>query len=139
MASNFTLFSEAFDCNTDVAFAWMKAEYNRRCHDDEDVGFEIEYDDTRRLVIVFAEESGDIEKVADFIQQALKKFSPNGCWAITYAETCSSPRPGEFNGGAVFVTAEKIEYMNTYTWAKQKMEEFLGHEEKTEGPQGDQG
>ncbi len=58
---------------------------------------------------VISEESGDIELVADIVQEFLKAHRPNEYWTATWACTCSKPRIGEFSGGGVFVSAEDIQ------------------------------
>ena len=90
-----------------------------RNHDDiedsEDVGFDYAFGDDRsgdwgRQLWLYRQESGDVERVACLVQQFLKQFRPDHCWSLTYSRTCSKLRVGAFTGGAVFVTAEEIEW-----------------------------
>ncbi|MGA2258340.1 MAG: hypothetical protein ABSG53_27055, partial [Thermoguttaceae bacterium] len=46
------------------------------------------------------------------VHKFLKRFRPDQCWSLTYANTCSKFRVGEFSGGAVFVTANEIKCQN---------------------------
>lgn len=59
-------------------------------------------------------ESGNLEMLASFVQMFLKKFRPEDCWSLTWADFCSKPRIGEFGGGGIFVTAKKTELMTAY-------------------------
>ncbi len=73
---------------------------------------------------IFSDEVGNVEHAATFVQQYLQRFYNEGCFRITWAETCAQPRAGEFCGGAVFITEEKIEWMSTYGWAEERRKEF---------------
>lgn len=57
-----------------------------------------------------AEESGEPDKVADFMQVFLRKFRPTETFSLTWASTCSRLRVSEFCGGAVLVTADWIKW-----------------------------
>jgi hypothetical protein len=88
---------------------------------DEDAGFEHRFDTDEagpenwgRHLWIYAEEGGDVERVAHLVQKFLKKFRPEECWSLSYATTCSKPRVGEFGGGAVFVTAADIKWQSAY-------------------------
>lgn len=65
---------------------------------------------------IYAEESGVPEHVADFVCEFLKKFHKDRYWTMTWATTCSKPRVGEFDGGAVWVTADGVSWMNSSKW-----------------------
>jgi len=54
----------------------------------------------------------------------LRRFRPDQCWSLTYAIHCSKPRVGEFGGGAIFVTADKINHLNAYDWIAQQQAAF---------------
>ena len=84
-------------------------------HDGVPVGFEYAFHDDHdtpdgwgRHLWLYTEESGSPERVAHLVQKFLGRFRPNQCFSLTYATTCSKPRAGEFAGGAVFVTADRI-------------------------------
>jgi hypothetical protein len=70
------------------------------------VGFcwDIQKDDGGTSLWIYAEESGDVEQVAYFVQLFLKRFAPDGWWTLTWANTCSRMLVGQFSGGAVLVT-----------------------------------
>ena len=73
---------------------------------------------------IYSEEYGSIEDIGEFVHAFLKKFRPDQCFTLTWADTCSKPRIGEFGGGAVFVTADDIEWMNTYQWVAEMRSAF---------------
>ena len=91
--------------------------------------FDFEWDIENRkknsaLLCIFSEESGNLENAALFIQQFLRKFRPDGYVSLTWAATCSKMRAGEFGGGAAFITAENIEFMDSYSWVDKQIAEF---------------
>ena len=73
---------------------------------------------------VYAEESGELERLAYVVSEFLKSFHPDEFWSLTYAATCSKPCAGEFGGGAVFVTAARIQWTNAHDWAEERAMEF---------------
>ena len=73
---------------------------------------------------MYAEESGDVEHVALFAQEFLARFRPHDYFTLTWAETCSKPRIGEFSGGAIFVTAEETAWNGAFSWIDEKTTKF---------------
>ena len=69
---------------------------------------------------IYAEEFGDIGTAAIILQAFLKKFRPNEYFSVQWADTCSKPRAGEFGGGAVFITANNLEWMHTGDWVSKQ-------------------
>ena len=69
---------------------------------------------------IYAEESGTPELVAAFLQQYLEKFQPQGSLSFSWAFTCSKMRSGQFGGGAAFVTAKSIKFLDTHPWAEEQ-------------------
>jgi hypothetical protein len=88
----------------------------------EDVGFDREFreddEDWGQHLWLFAEECGDVGRVAHLVQKFLRQFRPDQCWSLTWAATCSKPRVGEFGGGAVFVTASEIKWQDSYEFVE---------------------
>ena len=68
--------------------------------------------DGGRILWVYSEENGDPGQVAYLVQCFLRKFAPDRYWSMTWACTCDKPRLGEFDGGAVLVTARRIRYFS---------------------------
>ncbi len=67
-------------------------------------------DDGTYSVWFQSEECDDPEAVGTLVQAFLKKFrhGQNISWPLTWAETCSKSRVGEFAGGAMLVTEDNI-------------------------------
>lgn len=110
------------------------AEYNRifGLYQIEDTGdkssFEFDYNIEDGVFYVTIDDCGSVDKAAIFMQQYLLKFQPESCLTMTWAETCSRSLPGEFGGGAAFITAEDIEWMGAHDWCRRRIGEFRERE-----------
>lgn len=112
-----------------VRFLRGKDDYNPAW---DALGFEHEFasdsdhhgDNWGRHLWVYAEESGNPDNVAHLVQKFLKACRPEQCWSLTYAATCSKPRVGEFEGGAVFVTADGFQHQNAYAFIEEQRATF---------------
>lgn len=94
---------------------------------DDDAGFQYEFgqdDALGRHLWIYAEEGGDPNCVAHLVQKFLRQFRPDQAWSLTYATTCSKLRLGEFAGGAVFVTAEAIEWFDAHDFVSARQTMF---------------
>lgn len=92
-----------------------------------DFGYEFDDDGPSnwgRHLWVYGDEYGDPGQVAHLVQKLLGQFRPDHCWSLTYAETCSKLRVGEFSGGAVFVTADEIRLCNAYGFIEEQRRVF---------------
>ena len=136
MANNYLQFSAAIENLTADELSWWQDEYyrsqeawNRYCEGIENGGkidgnninapvFSIEIEEGAGSPWIWfnADEFGDPEEVANVAQRFLKEFRPTGCFGITWSETCSKQALGAFGGGAVFVTATDIKWVNTADW-----------------------
>lgn len=101
--------------------------YELEC-DDDTLGFDWGWMGDGGLWI-YGELSGNPDHVAAFAQMFLKKFRPDDAFAMSWGTTCSKMRIDEFGGGAIFVTADKVEWMNAWTWCDNKWKEFRGKKE----------
>lgn len=72
----------------------------------------------------YTDEWGYPELVAHLVRKFLKRFRPEECWTLSYGVTCSKPRVGEFGGGAVFVTADAVEYFSDGDFLEKAREAF---------------
>jgi hypothetical protein len=90
------------------------------------MGFEFAFEDRTESCILwlYSESYGNPENAAWLAQKVLKQFRPDQCWSLTYASTCSKPRVGEFGGGAVFVTANEIEWQSADDFAQRRRANF---------------
>jgi len=122
MANNYLEFSEEISLLTDQELAWFDKEEERqaklRDEDSDDCCYDYEVDAERRFVWFHGDESGNPNTVADLVQRFLKDNRPNSFFMLTWSETCSKPRLGEFGGGAVFVTADEQQWMSVYQWVE---------------------
>jgi len=150
MADNFLQFSAEIPKLNDEERAWAKAHldlfgdeapqegdknyeefteligvYELDC-DDDTLGFDWQVDND---LWIYGELSGNPDHVAAFVQMFLKKFRPEDAFAMSWSTTCSKMRIDEFGGGAIFVTADKVEWMNAWTWCDNKWKEFRGKKE----------
>lgn len=141
MADNYLQFSQSLDSLTPEETAWLRAQladspgtdcpcflldYPEREEGDDYCGFAYAFrngTDGRHLSI-YAEDSGDPARAAHLVQKFLKQFHPDQCWSLTYANTCSKPRAGEFGGGAVFVTADEIRWNDSYGFIEEQRKLF---------------
>lgn len=76
------------------------------------VSLEIDSD----CVVIHSGDSGDPELAALIIEAYLHHFHINYGVHLEFAMTCSSMRPGEFGGGAAYVTRFGIEWMDQHAW-----------------------
>ena len=90
------------------------------------VGFHwsINRDEDKHYLWIYAEEYGDVEHVALFVQEFLARFRSYEYFTLTWAQTCTKPRISEFSGGALFVTADEIAWNGTFPWLGEKIREF---------------
>ena len=62
----------------------------------------------------------------DCRRPSLEKFHEEGSLSFSWAVTCSKMRSGEFGGGAAFVTAKTIKFIDTASWAEEQAEKLAG-------------
>ena len=70
---------------------------------------------------LYSEDSGDVEAAARLVQAFFQKFRPDGRFTLTWSESSSRPRLGEFGGGACLVTALTIETFSAHEWIEQRV------------------
>ena len=94
--------------------------------DDDTLGFDWEFQRGERgeYLWIYAELNGNPNHVAAFVQMFLWKFPPNGAFTMSWATTTTPLHLDELGGGAIFVTAKKIEWMNTLTWCDEMQKRF---------------
>lgn len=74
-------------------------------------------------VIIYNDESSELEVITSIIQAFLRKFRPNDFFKIEWSDSSLKPN-GEFSGGVVFITADKTETMTTGNWLSEKIKAF---------------
>ena len=132
MADNFLLFAESLAELTPDEEAWLaerlkgndEVEHESAADDDDDSpGFEFEFygdQSAGRCLKLYAIESGDPETVARLVLEFLRRFRPQASFGLSWCASCSKMRDGEFGGGAVFVTADRIESWSSSAWLSER-------------------
>ena len=134
MANNYTQFSEVLPNLTDEEARWLKKQLEVGC---EGFGalYQFDTDDERdgwgRHLWFYAEEVGDPEQVVCLVQKFLRRFRPDQYWSLTFACTCSKPRVGAFDGGAVFVTANDIKWQDVHGFIEAEAKRFPASPEES--------
>ena len=72
--------------------------------------------------IVVSQKQGVPAVAVDFMQEFLRQFRPTATVAMTWANTASELRPGEFNGGAARITAKETYQWDTFRWLEAMQE-----------------
>lgn len=106
MANNYLLFSVELPLGSPEEHVWTKRVLDRRelwCGGGE-YSFYYEFD--KGSVVLYSEESGNVDDVAQLISRFLRRFHPQSCFVLQWAMTCSRPRPGEFGGGCCVITKD---------------------------------
>lgn len=159
MASNYTLFSTAVEYEKGEQETWvrelMEALDRMEYEDWSDADtalvagiLDVDVDDLYGVpqwdiqdaaFVLYSEESANLELTASIFQAFLAEFLPDDCIILSWAETCSNSRPGEFGGGAMLITANDIELFDptqqannkaiAYRKSKSKLVEFGSFEE----------
>ena len=141
MADNYLQFSASLNSLTPEEADWLKEQLAEdplvhcprflldltdREADDTDYGFQYDFrgDSPDRHIWIYADECGDVERVAHLVKKFLRQFRPDQCWSLTYATTCSKLCLGEFGGGAVFVTADDIRWNDSYDFIEEQRKAF---------------
>lgn len=94
--------------------------------DDEDtLGFDWVFRNDGGLWI-YAELNGNPDHVASFVQMFLQKFRPDEAFSMSWATTTAPLYLNELGGGAIFVSANKIQKMNAWAWCQARWNEFRG-------------
>ena len=75
---------------------------------------------------LYSSESGNPVHAGEFVRALLARFRRRDCWTLTWAETCSRPRVGEFGGGGLFVTAGSVRAFSASDWLAGRRRAFAG-------------
>jgi len=138
MADNYLLFSESIPGLNPEEQDWVRrllstdrphdlAEMGIRADviDIEDwPGFQWEVQQPSNDLWLYAEESGNVMHVGEFVRAFLARSRPAACCHLSWAETCSRPRLGEFGGGGLFVTASSVQSWSAHEWLAQQRARF---------------
>lgn len=129
MANNYTQFSEMIPCETGEQQEWLMQELavavkgeerpDPVCEFEEEPPHPAcEFEANDEGVWVCARESGDLDALADVVVAFQNVFGIEESWTLTWADTCSKPRVGEFGGGGLVVYRGKVSWLNTWSWCQ---------------------
>jgi hypothetical protein len=126
MADHYRQFSELIEAITPQERAWIRQVLD--CQDDVSTvlkesgirasavepdgwpGFQWQLEDHEPDLWLYSEDSGNVEHVGEFVRAFLARFRPKACWSMTWSDSCSKPRVGEFTGAGLFVTAKNVRF-----------------------------
>lgn len=110
MANNYTRFSEILHLANATEAKWWEDEMARVEDTDEPLADGVDiYVVNDEAVQFIAEDCGDIEALGYVVQRFLQVHKNTGVFTLTWADTCSKMRTGEFSGGYMIVTAESVD------------------------------
>jgi len=132
MANNYQQHSFMIDKLTPTEVTWLESKFdeiNKGNENDEgeyvDIGStEIERRDDGADLWLYAEEGADLDCLVDFLQDFLKENRPDSYLGFEWANTCSKMRLDSFSGGAVFITADKTDWVSTYDFLETNRKAF---------------
>ena len=143
MANNYLQFSESIDDLNDEEIQFLvnalnwEPPYNEEGDlpdnfewpawydvDAESFGFDCDLNKKDRYVHFYAEEYGNIDTLGELVHAFICKFRPELVFHLTFAETCSKMRIGEFGGGALVVSKYGVECMSAHGWVTKKRDEL---------------
>ena len=132
MANNYQQHSFMIDKLTPTVVTWLESKFdeiNKGNENDEgeyvDIGStEIERRDDGADLWLYAEEHADLDCLVDFLQDFLKENRPDSYLGFEWANTCSKMRLDSFSGGAVFITADKTDWVSTYDFLETNRKAF---------------
>jgi hypothetical protein len=136
VADNYLLFAESLEDLTPQEEAWLAewlasnddASHESAGDDDgESSGIEFEFYGEQpgsRCLKLYAIEAGDPEAAAQLVKEFLRRFRPQASFGLSWCASCSKMRDGDFGGGAVLVTAERIEAWSSGEWLFERVRAF---------------
>ena len=120
MANNYLQFCEVLKLNNEKETAWWEAN-----PDEEDwpEGVDISTFDNGEGVCVrfMAEESGDVDALGKLIYRFMVETDSQGTFSLTWSETCSKMRVGEFGGGYMVVSNKGCAIQRAHELAQQEI------------------
>ena len=73
----------------------------------------------------------NIEMLTDYLQLVLQKYDPDGTVGFAWSGTASKKLLDAFGGGAVFISAKDIEWIDTWGWLSEQSKKREAAEQKT--------
>ena len=124
MADNYQQWSAAIEELTEEEMAWIEKVFENSPEEEEEeeeeeedvlcvsetgvghVEFTHIVDRSAHTFYAYAEEYADLSPLIRLVSAFIKKFRPDYVFKLSWADTCSKPRAGEFTGGGVVVSRE---------------------------------
>jgi hypothetical protein len=94
-------------------------------HQDRGRTFTLEHYDNS--TVIYAEEYGDTDVLADILQEYMVCFDIEEPIGVEWAFTFSKMRPDEFGGGAFVVTKDDIQWTGTGYWITKQIDHWRTH------------
>jgi hypothetical protein len=125
----YTKFSSSLKIESDREKDWCIATLSKLEEELDDDGiskadFEWSYDPEEKCIYFVCDDSANIDQIASFVQEFLKEFHQDRWWYLEWSRDCSSMRLDGFGGGAIFVTVNSIETIDTYHWIETQAEQY---------------
>lgn len=129
MAQNYMQFSEVIDNLTVKEHDWFKkalALNDDGGYDDgveppawwddgsENFGFDYELGEDE--IHFYSEEYGNIHTVQALVSEFISLFRKDYVFTLSWSESCSKMRAGEFGGGGMIVALDETRFMNVWEW-----------------------
>ena len=129
MADHYTQFSAALTRLTSEETAWLADQLDpdrgeRPCwheEDDEEPDFEWGFQGDLLALWSMRGQGSCLDQVGALVRDFLARYRPDSSWTLTFAVTCSRPMLDQFAGGALFVTADGVEYHNSDRWLAERI------------------
>lgn len=126
MSNNYRNFSFALKLNDEPEVSWFRSRLIMAMNEEDNDGNPgHDFDatvypegDNKDKYVWFRDngEGGNLEQIADIVQEYLKQFNKKGYLVITWADYCDKHRLDEFGGGVALVTAKKTHWFNESKW-----------------------
>ena len=124
MAQNYMQFSEIIDNLTVEEYDWFK---KALAYDDDGVeppawwddgseSFGFDYNLVPSQIHFYSEECGNIDTVQALVSEFISLFRKDYIFTLSWSESCSKPRVGEFGGGGMIVSLDETRFMNVWGW-----------------------
>jgi hypothetical protein len=125
VANYYTHFTAYLKDLTPEQLAWCVERLRRaRAEEQEDEEgnpmFEFDWTPKADALHIYSDERSNVEHVASFVQEFLRTFRPRDSWSLQYANVCDKRRSDGFGGGALFVTANEVQWFDTGSWLQER-------------------
>jgi len=121
MANNYCSFSFVVECSNEESAEALVKRIDSSMHTEDWLSLDILARDGNRVHIAESEGT-DLEALANVLQGYLRKWNPTGHIGFAWAYYCSKLRPDEFGGGAVFITANRQDWLDSSEWLYKMIE-----------------